>query len=126
MPRQVTLLPGRYAVCRLDAASSAAAESVVAVTHPPALRSVTQTPREVSVVCPETEVPAAATAIERGWRAFEVEGPIPFTETGVIAGITSVLAANGIPVFAISTYDTDYVLVPEAHLERAQEILGPA
>jgi len=69
-------------------------------------------------------VPAGASHVERGWRAFEVEGPIPFSEVGVVAGITSVLAANRISVFVVSTYDTDYVLVSEAHVERAQELLG--
>ncbi len=123
MPRHVTLLAGRYAVGRMDPANSAGTEAVVAVKDPPALRSVTRTPHEVSVVCPEAEVPAGVTA-ERGWRAFEVEGPIPFGETGVIAGFTSVLAANGIPVFAISTFDTDYLLVPEAHVERARVVLS--
>ena len=69
-------------------------------------------------------MPSNASQVERGWRAFEVEGPIPFSEVGVVAGITSVLAANRISVFVVSTFDTDYILVAEAYIERVQELLG--
>jgi hypothetical protein len=122
--RRLTLLPDRYAVCRLAPDQGVGLEPAPRTAAGPALRSVTRTPAEVSVVCPEAEIPVAAIGVELGWRAFEVEGPIPFTETGVLSGFTSVLAANGISVFVISTYDTDYLLVPESQLERAQELLG--
>ncbi len=61
--------------------------------------------------------------IEHGWRAFAVEGPLPFSMTGVVSGFTSPLAAAGIAVFVVSTYDTDYLLVKAPDFERAREIL---
>jgi hypothetical protein len=116
-PRRVlSLHPERFAVCRFAPDDPLPAW----VFHAGATTwSVTRTPRELSVVCPEDDLPA----VERGWRA-EIEGPIPFDETGVLAGLTAPLAAAGIPVFAISTHDTDLLLVREAHAVRAAEILA--
>ena len=59
------------------------------------------------------------TQVEEGFRALVVPGPIPFEQTGVLASLATPLAAAGISIFAISTYDTDYVLVRAADLERA-------
>lgn len=69
-----------------------------------------RTPTECSIVCEDRFVPSAVLA-ERGYVAFAVDGPIPFEETGVIAGLTQPLAVAGISVFTLATYDTDYVLV---------------
>ena len=77
----------------------------------PVLRvSITRTPDELSIVCPEEAVPPDDVTSEDGWRALKVPGPIPFETTGVLAGIAAPLAAAGISIFAISTFDTDYVL----------------
>ena len=119
--RVLSLHPERFAVCRFPADDPLPAW----VFHAGATTwSVTRTPREMSVVCPEDDLPPAVERAERGWRAFEVEGPIPFEETGVLAGLAAPLAAAGIPVFAISTYDTDLLFVREAHATRAAEILA--
>lgn len=121
-PRKLALLPERLAVCRF----SPDAPLPVWVFHESAtVWSLTRTPRELSVVCPEDDLPPSVEVAERGWRAFEVEGPIPFGETGVIAALTAPLAAAGIPVFVLSTFDTDLVLVRETHLEGAIDALGP-
>lgn len=126
MIRRVTLLPGRYALCRFDPSRREAAEAVLRAVAIGDLVSVTRSSGELSIVCPEPVIPGEAIAVDRGWRAFEVDGPIPLSETGVLAGFASVLAANRIPVFAVSTYDTDYLLVPEMHVERARAVLsGP-
>jgi uncharacterized protein len=121
-PRRVlTLAPERFAVCRFAADDALPAW----VFHEGATTwSVTRTPRELSVVCPEDDLPPSVERAERGWRAFEVEGPIPFDETGVLAGLVAPLAAAGIPVFVISTHDTDLVLVREAHAGRTAELLS--
>ena len=84
--------------------------------------SVTRTPDEISVVCPGSRVPADTTC-ERGWRALGLEGPLDFSLVGVLARITKVLAEAGVSVFAISTYDTDYVLVRDEQLELATTVL---
>jgi hypothetical protein len=114
----LSLLDGRFAVVRLDASAP-----LPAAPSTPTLWSATRTADELSLVCEEQQVPAGARA-ERGWRAFALEGPIPFDQTGVIAGLTAPLAAAEIPVFVLSTFDTDYLLVREAHVPRAREVLA--
>ena len=64
--------------------------------------------------------------IEPGWRGFQVAGPLDFGLTGVVASLTRPLADAGVPVFVISTFDTDYLLVKEANLDRAREALAGA
>ncbi len=114
--RALTLLPQRFAICRFAPDAPLPAW----VFHAEAgVWSVTRTPRELSVVCPEDDLPPSVETFEAGWRALEVAGPIPFDETGVLAGIAAPLAAAGISVFAVSTYDTDLVLVRETQLEAA-------
>ena len=123
-PPTLTLrvLPGDLAICRLEPDEPLPAW----VFHDEArFFSITRTPRETSVVCAEDDVPPSVARAERGWRALEVQGPPPFDLTGVLSGITAPLAAGGIPVFAISTYDTDYLLVRSEHLERAVAVLRP-
>ncbi len=121
MPRSLEVLPNRYAACRLAAGSGLpwwAAES-----EP--LLSFTRTPDETSVVCEESRVPGEVRA-QRGYRALRVDGPIPFDEVGVVAGLSRPLAKAGIPVFALSTFDTDYLLVGDGDLERALVALTSA
>ena len=71
------------------------------------------------MVCDEGDVPPSVPRVERGWRVFQVRGPIPFETTGVIASLSGSLAEAGVSVFVVSTYDTDLVLVKERDLERA-------
>ena len=111
----LTVLPERLAVCRL--AASARVPSWALELHE-SFSSITRTAGELSIVCPEEAVPPEV-QVEPGWRALQVPGPIPFETTGVLAGLAAPLAAAGISIFALSTYDTDYVLVKEADLERA-------
>lgn len=75
--------------------------------------SITRTPEELSVVVPEAQVPQGVTA-SRGWRALRFAGPLPLDQTGILSSVTSPLAAAHISVFVIATFDTDYVLIPEA------------
>ena len=88
--------------------------------------SITRTPEELSVVCAETALPADAPQAELGWRALQVAGPLNFELTGILSSISEPLADAEISLFALSTYDTDYVLVREADLERAIEALEGA
>ncbi len=75
--------------------------------------SVTKTPDEISVVCPESVVPNGVAA-SRGWRALRFEGPLPLDQTGILASVIGPLANARVSVFAVATYDTDYVLFPAA------------
>jgi hypothetical protein len=86
---------------------------------------VTRTPEELSVVCPEVDVPPETRA-ERGWIALHVVGPLPLTMTGVLASLAEPLAGAGITMFAISTFETDIILVRATDLARATEALSRA
>lgn len=120
-PRALRLQPERFAICRFGPDEPLPAW----VFHASATTwSLTRTPRELSLVCPQDDLPPSVGRAERGWRALELEGPVPFDETGVLASLASPLAAAGVAVFAISTYDTDLLLVREAHLERALAALA--
>ena len=89
------------------------------------LSCVARTAEELSLVCPEDAVPDDAQA-ERGWRALKAHGPFAFTLTGVLVAILEPLAEAGVPIFAISTFDTDYVLVPGPKVEEALRALRAA
>jgi len=121
-PHALTMrvLPGELAVCRLDADGPLPAW----VFHAEArFFSVMRTPEETSVVCPVDDVPPAVERVDKGWRALKVDGPLPLTMTNVTAKLTTPLGAAGIPVFALSTYDTDYLLIKSEHLEHAVSLL---
>lgn len=83
---------------------------------------VTRTPHELSIVCDEARVPADATA-QRGFCGLRVEGPLDFADTGILASLAGPLAKAGISIFAVSTYDTDYLFVPAAQERKALEVL---
>ena len=70
-------------------------------------------------MCDEDDVPPSVERVERGWRALHLRGPIPFETTGVLASLSTALAGAGVPLFVVSTYDTDVVLVKDRDLERA-------
>ena len=117
---RLTRYPGTFAIVRLE--SNAPLPSWV--SNEPFI-SITRTDEELSIVCGESMVPLDAKA-ERGWRALKVEGPIDFALTGVLSALLAPLAEAKISIFAISTYDTDYVLVREGSFARACEVLSPA
>ena len=85
---------------------------------PGCLWSVTQTDAEVSVVSPFAELPHQE-SVEGPWSVFEVAGPLDFSLVGVIHHLTEPLKSAGIPVFVISSYDTDYLLVPSDRADGA-------
>ncbi len=108
-------LPSTFAVCRLPPDAPAPATTVP-------FTSITRTADELSIVCPIDQAPQNAKC-ESPWTCFKLEGPFPFALTGVLASFLNPLAERGIPIFAIATFDTDYVLVKEEHAETAAETL---
>lgn len=80
--------------------------------------SVTRTEEELSVVCQEEDVPEGVTR-DRGWRALKLEGPFELSTVGVLSSVAAPLAEEGVSILAISTFDTDYVLVREGQLNLA-------
>jgi uncharacterized protein len=113
----------RLAICLL-----AAAAPIPAWAGSSALFSATRTRDELSIVCSENRIEQGPTEmkVERGWLALKLEGPFPFSMTGVLASFLQPLAEAQIPIFAISTFDTDYVLVKEENLPRAAVALRAA
>jgi uncharacterized protein len=87
--------------------------------------SVTRTALELSLVCEETMVPESAHA-EHNRRLLQIEGTLAFALTGVLASVAAPLAAAEISIFAVSTYDTDYLLISEKDLQRAMQVLEAA
>ena len=85
-----------------------------------------RTDRETSLVCPTADVPDDVSERNDGWRAFRVVGTLDFSLIGVLSGITRILADNGIGVFVVSTFDTDYVLVKEQDVDMTITSLSEA
>ena len=85
-----------------------------------------RTADELSLVCRTEDAPEATLAREDGWRGFYIDGELDFSLVGILSRITAVLAESRIGVFAVSTYNTDYVLVKAENLDRALQALSAA
>ena len=117
---KLAVLPDSLSICRL-----AASDPVPGWAQGSGFSSITRTATELSLVVRSDRVPAGIRA-ESGWRALEVEGPIPFSATGVLESLLAPLARSAVSVFAIATFDTDYLLVRERDVARAVESLRAA
>ena len=87
--------------------------------------SITRTAEELSIVCPSDNLPPDVHSPHR-WICLKLEGPFPFELTGVLLSFIEPLSRNGVPIFAVSTYDTDYVLLQEDHLGGVMDLLRQA
>lgn len=85
-----------------------------------------KTDEEVSLVCRTECVPSDALAHEDGWKCFRIQGTLDFSLVGILAPIANLLAENQIGIFAVSTFNTDYVLVKKENFNRAIEVLSDA
>ena len=112
----VDVRPGDYTVMRL-APDAAVPAGLLDLTD--CLVSVTRTPDELSIICPAEAAATEDASHEAGWRLLTVRGPLEFTLTGIMAALAGELAAAGVTLFAVSTYDTDHLLVKQADLGRA-------
>ena len=119
-PLDLSILPETFAIARLSAADPAPAW-----TETGALRSLTRTPDELSIVCEDRAVPEGVAAA-RGWRAIRVAGILELSSTGILSSLSEPLTKAGISIFALSTHDTDYVLVRDEALGRAVDALTAA
>jgi hypothetical protein len=117
----IDIAPGDYTVARLPKGTPAPTFDL----PEPALVSVTSTPDEVSVVCPTSVAPVGENS-RAGWRLLTVRGPLEFSLTGIMAALAGALAAAGVSLFAVSTFDTDHVLVKATDLDRAITALREA
>jgi hypothetical protein len=117
---ELTVLPGFLAMVRLAGDAPLPAWATAGDFF-----SVTRTRDELSVVCRASEVPSGLTA-ETGWRALRVRGPFALSEIGVLAALATPLAQAKVSLFAISTFDTDYLLVSDKKLDAAIAALRAA
>lgn len=85
-----------------------------------------RTDEEISLVIETSLVPSDTVARDDGWKGFRIEGVLDFSLIGILSGISSVLAENSIGIFAVSTYNTDYILVKKENFERALDVLSDA
>ena len=112
---RLQIIEGKFSVCKV--------ENLRAVNFNVPWLFVGKTDAEISVVCLTADVPHATLAREDGWRALRVAEPMDFGLTGVLAGISTVPAQAGISIFAVSTFDTDYILIKAENLGLAQTAL---
>ena len=113
---QIKRIEADLSVCKL--------KSLGAVNWESQYCFVGKTDEELSLVCETERAPADCIAREDGWKAFRLVGPLDFSLIGILSSITTLLAEQGIGIFALSTYDTDYVLIREENFDRALMLLG--
>lgn len=113
---RIQKVPGDFSVCKVADYSQVNLDARFCFTG--------KTDEESSLVCLADDVPANATVVDAGWRAFRVVGPLDFSLVGILSRISAAIAEEGIGIFAISTYDTDYVLVKKENEDRALERLS--
>jgi hypothetical protein len=114
------VLPDTFAICRLGSEAPIPTWATAG-----GFFSISRAADELSVVCRQADVPHGVHA-ERGWRCLRVAGTIPFSVVGILASLTAPLAAAGVSVFAISTFNTDYLLIKEGDFDRAAAALQQA
>ena len=112
------ILPPEFSVCKVSD------YSLIDLTEPFVFTGSTD--EEKSLVCPTTLVPRNATEQEDGWRAFRIEGILDFSLIGILSKISTILAENGIGIFVISTFNTDYILTKSEKTDHAIEVLKAA
>ena len=111
-------LPYTLTVCKL--------ETVEQIDLNAGFYFIGRTDEEISLVCRTECTPARTLEREDGWRGFRIEGTLDFSLIGILSPIAAILAENKIGIFAVSTYNTDYVLVKEENLDKAMTALGAA
>lgn len=114
-----------FAVARLSADAHLPAEIAVAIHAPADLFSVTRTQDETSIVAPQS-VLEGMPSVEPGWAALKVQGPLDFGLKGILASLATALAEADVSIFALSTFDTDYLLIKRVDLDRAIAALRTA
>ncbi|MBW2147021.1 MAG: ACT domain-containing protein [Deltaproteobacteria bacterium] len=114
----LSLLQETLAICRLDRDAGIPDWALTG-----GFFSITRTPDELSIVCPQSSVPEEIPC-DREWQCLRVEGPLALSLTGILASLAAPLARAGISTFVVSTYDTDYVMVKEKDVEQAILVLS--
>lgn len=113
------VLPDMYAIWQLPA------DAPMPTWAPGAFVCVIRTDTELSGVCPHAHVPAGA-VVDTGWCCLQFVGPFDLTLTGIMVRVAQPLATAGVPIFTLATYNTDYILVPQARYSDALQALQRA
>lgn len=112
------LMKGLYGVCRLNRD-----EVLPGWAFQSSFYSITKTSDELSIICSQDNIPKDIRC-EKDWRILRIEGPLDFSLIGILSSISTILAQKGISIFAVSTYDTDYILVKDKHIDIAIDALS--
>ncbi len=115
---ELDVLPHELTICKVA--------SVRDVDLDAGLYFIGKTDEEISLVCSTRDAPADTLERDDGWRGFRIRGTLDFSLVGILSELSGLLARNGIGIFAVSTYNTDYILVREENLGRAAEVLRQA
>ena len=113
----IKLLEKTYAVCSLSKD-----EDISKLIMEGDFLSITKTEDELSLVCEEENI-SNGIKYEGDWKILKIEGPLDFSLIGIIAKISNIMSENNIPIFVISTYDTDYILIKKKNIHKAIEAL---
>lgn len=111
------LLKGEYSVCRFDKN-----DEIPKWIFNEEFFSITKTEDELSIVCLQDNIKENIKC-EKGWKVLKIEGPLDFSLIGILSRISTLMANNDISIFAISTYDTDYILIKEESINKAIKVL---
>ena len=115
---ELKLLPDAMTVCKL--------RSTAAIDLSREWYFIGRTDEELSLVCRTDDTPGDTLERSDGWRGFRIQGILDFSLTGILSKLSAILAAQKIGIFAVSTYNTDYILVKAADLEKAVRALEDA
>ena len=114
----IKTLPYQFTVCKLKAAGDIPADKTFNFTA--------VTDEEISLVCRTCDVPEDTLIREDGWKGFRIEGVLDFSLIGILSKISGILAENGVGIFAVSTYNTDYVLMKAEQFDAGMKALEEA
>ncbi len=123
MKLALSLLPETIAIARLPVTNALPAWLADWLAWDDSIVSVTRTADEISVICRSDRIPKDVTA-DHGWRIFKVAGPLALSLTGILMRLLTPLAEAGVPILAVSTFDTDYVLVRDGRIADATSALS--
>lgn len=112
---ELKIIDQNFAVCKVKDLSQ--------VNYADEFCFIGKTDEELSLVCSSESVPENTTDCDKGWKAFRIQGVLDFSLIGILSKISGILADNKIGIFAVSTYNTDYVLTKEENFEKAIEVL---
>lgn len=112
---ELKIIEQTFSICKTEDLSQ--------IDYSDAFCFISKTDEEFSVVCNTGLVPQNALECDNGWRAFRIEGVLDFSLIGILSKISTLFAENDIAIFAVSTYNTDYILMKEENFDKAIKIL---